>query len=95
MTTVTLAELLTHRDESLRVSPHRGRLLAGRLARWVSSAALPGARALLAAVIRLLHLHGLVLSGCVALVISAATLSVTLAWFVAGAAFFFLEARRR
>lgn len=95
MSVVTLAELLTHRDESIRVSPQRGRVLAIRLARWVSAAAFPASARAIGMLLHFLNLHGLVLSACAAFVIAAATLSVTLAWFVAGAALFFLEARRR
>lgn len=95
MTTVTLSELLTARDESLRIRPARGRLLAARIRRWGRESAFPAAARILAALVSLLYQHGIVLSGCTAFVIAAGTISATLAWFVAGAALFFLEARRR
>jgi hypothetical protein len=98
MTVVTLSELLGARDESLRVQPRAGHAIAARLKTALGALSRGvGSRVtvLLISLLRLAHLHGLVLSGCTAFVIAAATLSATLAWFTAGAALFFLEARRR
>lgn len=94
MTTVSLSELLSIRDESIRVRP-AGRPLFAPLLRRLRRISLRPARLALLAVLAFVTKHGLVLSGCAALVISAATLSVTAAWIMAGLSLFFLEARRR
>jgi hypothetical protein len=94
MTVVTLHELLSRRDESLVYHrPH----LAGltRLAHKIRHIDLaPTWRALLVSLLFVAR-HALVLGGCTAIVIAAVTVSATLGWVAAGAALFFLEARRR
>lgn len=98
MTTVTLQTLLRERDDaiaSIRTRPsvltrlrHRLRAIdLHRVLRPLLLAAL--------AVAGFTSRHGLVLAGCCALVIAAATLSATAAWIMTAASLFFLEARRR
>lgn len=96
VTTVSLSELFAARDESLRVQ---------RVSAWVRLAArirridLAPARRLVMLVLlnamQFMTRHALVLCGCAAIVVGAATISITAAWITAGAALFFLEARRR
>jgi hypothetical protein len=96
VTTVSLAELLAARDDSLRV--RRSPLLARLLVKARRIDVRPALRALAIAAIVVFRFgvrHGLVLAACTAFVVGAATLSITAAWAVAGAALFFLEARRR
>lgn len=101
MTTVTLAELLSVRDESIALRrPSRAwrfamaRIVArGHALNWK-----PARAALMAAVLSLagfLSTHVLVIAGCAAFVIGAAIVAPVAGWIVAGAALFFLEARRR
>jgi hypothetical protein len=96
VTTVSLAELLAGRDESLRVrrTPWTLRALS-RLRRIDLRPALRALAVVALAVLGFASRHGLVLAGCTALVVCAATLSITAAWGTAAAALFFLEARRR
>jgi hypothetical protein len=96
VTTVSLAELLAARDESLRARP------TPLLARWARRLARIDLRPVWRiCVMVVLHMfgfgmrHGLVLAACTAFVVGAATLSATAAWITAGAALVFLEARRR
>lgn len=96
MTTVTLANLMRARDDSLRARPTP---LLARLLRKVRGLTLaPVWRVLAVAVLAgagFVSRHGLVLAACTAIVVGAATLSAMAAWITAGAALFFLEARRR
>lgn len=92
MTVVTLATLMDRQRESLRIPRATG---LTRLARRIRAIDLTPARRALLAVVLAVSRHALVLGGCVAMVISAATVSATLAWITTGAALFFLEARRR
>lgn len=94
MTTATLSELLGVRDESLRVRPARTPALTLLRRRIRALDLAPARRALLVSLL-FVSRHGLVLSGCTAVVIAAATLSTTVAWIMVGASMFFLEARRR
>lgn len=103
MTTVSLSELLSARDESLavrRTRPawHSRALTWMRAFDW--SAVRTGRFAHVVTVVVLalagfLSRHALVLAGCAAFVIAAALLSAVAGWVVAGVALFFLEARRR
>ena len=94
MTTVSLSELLSIRDESIAVRrAHTPALVS--LLRRIRRIDLAPARRLLAVLALLVTKHGLVLSGCAALVIAASTLSTTAAWIMGGISLFFLEARRR
>ena len=92
VTTVSLADLFAVRDESLRVrrEPFWSRLIA-RVRRIDTRPLL----LTLLLTMRFVTRHGLVVGGCAAIVVGAATLSITAAWITAGAALFFLEARRR
>lgn len=94
MTTATLSELLSIRDESLRVRSAR-RPMFTLLVRRLRRINLVPARAALLTALAFVTKHGLVLSGCTALVIAAGTLSATAAWIMGGVSLFFLEARRR
>jgi hypothetical protein len=94
VSTATLSELLGVRAESLYARPAREpalTLLIRRLRRIDLS---PARRALLAFLL-VIAKHGLVLSGCTALIIAASTLSVTATWIMVAISMFFLEARRR
>ncbi len=102
MTVVTLGELLSARDESLRVE--RARLawlsvLRRRVARVDLRRVTARVGALFA--VSLLTLaglaerHGLVLAGLAAFVVAAAMLSTVAAFIVAGVSLLFLEVRRR
>jgi hypothetical protein len=94
MTVVTLHDLLARRDESM-AAPKVRALALRRLARRIRRIDLaPAWRALVLAMI-FISRHVLVLAGCAAIVISAAIVSSSLGWLAAGAALFFLEARRR
>jgi len=98
MTTVTLAQLLSARDESIALRRERVRWHVRALARVRAWDVRPAARALLAVVLAvagLLSKHGLVLGGCASFVIGAAIVTPVAGWIVAGVALFFLEARRR
>lgn len=101
MTTVTLSELLSARDESLTI--HRS---AWRAPRWLTrswawarevGSVRVGAWvvAIALTLAGLLHRHGLVLGGLTAFVVAAATVAPALAWVVAGVSLLFLEVRRR
>lgn len=94
MTTVSLAELLSIRDESIAVRPARRPMLVSLLRR-IRRIDLAPARALLTVLVTLVMKHGLVLSGCAAAVAAASTLSVTATWIMVALSLFFLEARRR
>jgi hypothetical protein len=91
MTTMTLATLRRQRDESMVYRPSLISRLRIALPR-ISLA--PAGRLFLVALAFVLR-HALVVAGCAALVIGAATLSVTAAWIMTAASLFFLEARRR
>jgi uncharacterized membrane protein YhaH (DUF805 family) len=94
VSTATLSELLGARNESLYARPAHEpalTLLIRRLRRIDLS---PARRALLALLL-VITKHGLVLSGCTALIIAASTLSVTATWIMVAISMFFLEARRR
>lgn len=98
MTTVTLSALLDARNESLRVPRASGVARVQTVLRALSRGLRPvfaGLVIALAAVAGFTFRHGLVLAGCAALVVGAATLSITAAWVVAAGSLFFLEARRR
>lgn len=98
MTTVTLSELLSTRNESLVARRTRSRWHARALARVRATDWKPVmtvAAAVVLAVAGFLSRHALVLAGCVAFVIGAALVSAVAGWAVAGVALFFLEARRR
>ena len=98
MTVVTLSELMRTQRESLAARPPRPSLLAV-LARRIRALDLaPARRATLATILAIagfISRHALVLGGCSAVVISAATVSATLGWFATATSLFFLEARRR
>ncbi len=94
MTTVTLGELLTRRDESMRAPKVRRRPLAIAWRR-LKRIDLAPARVLMVVIATFALRHTLVLAGCSAFVISAAMMSPIAGWSVAGLALFFLEARRR
>src|SRR5690242_19220785 len=95
MTTVSLSELLNIRDESIKVRSRPSilaHLRAIRLPRLAPPAWLRPVFMLVAAFVAR---HILVLSGCASVVTSAAMITPALGWLAAGAALFFLEARRR
>lgn len=103
MTVVTLGELLSARDDSLRVSARthpawitalRHRLARVDLRRVTARVGAMVAAALLA-LAGLLHRHGLVLAGLASFVVAAALLSAVAALVVAGVSLLFLEVRRR
>lgn len=94
MTTVSLSELLSIRDDSLRVTRERRRYGALIMARLRAVDLSPVRRALLVSLLFLTR-HALVLSGCAAVVTAAAMITPALGWLTTGAALFFLEARRR
>lgn len=102
MTVVTLSQLLSARDESLRVE--RARLawlsaLRRRVARVdlrpVTARVGAFLAAMLLALAGLAERHGLVLAGLASFVIAAAMLSTVAAFAVAGVSLLFLEVRRR
>lgn len=98
MSTATLSELMAGQRESLRARAPRPSAAHRLLVRARAIDLRPALRlalTVLAAVLGFVNRHGIVLAACTALVIASATLSATLAWFVTGAALFFLEARRR
>ncbi len=98
MTVVTLSELMRTQRESLAARPPRPSVLAA-LARRIRALDLtPARRAALATILAIagfISRHALVLGGCTAVVISAATVSAILGWLAVGVSLFFLEARRR
>ena len=98
MTTVSLAELLSARDESLALRREQGRWQARALS-WVRALKWkPVATALMVAVVAVagfLSRHGLVLGGCASFIVGATIVTPVAGWIVAGVALFFLEARRR
>lgn len=103
MTTVSLSELLSARDESLAVQRTALRTVRFAMARalaWMRSLGWSGRFAHVVTVVALalagfLSRHALVLAGCAAFVIAAAMFAAIAGWLVAGVALFFLEARRR
>lgn len=98
MTTVSLAKLLSARDDSITLRRTRQRWHVRVLARIRAWDTRPVAVALLAAVLTaagFVSRHGLVLGGCASFVIGAAIVTPVAGWTVAGVALFFLEARRR
>lgn len=98
MTTVTLAELLSARDESLTWRREGVRWHARVLERVRALEWKPVAAFLMVAVVAaagFFSRHGLVLSGCASFVIGAAIVTPVAGWITAGVALFFLEARRR
>lgn len=88
---MTLATLRRTRDESLVYRPSPAARLRIALPRLNLA---PAGRALLIVLTFALR-HVLVVTGCCAAVIAAATLSATAAWIMVAASLFFLEARRR
>lgn len=94
MSTATLADLMAIQRESLAARPGRPSLLS-RVRRIDLRPALRLALVVLASVTVFVNRHGIVLSACTAVVIGSCTISLTLGLFTAGAALFFLEARRR
>lgn len=94
MTVVTFATLMDQQRESLRLERTTPTAIT-RLARYVRSISLAPARRAFLVSLLFVARHALVLGGCAAIVISAATVSATLGWVAAGVALFFLEARRR
>jgi hypothetical protein len=94
MTVVTLNALLHQRDESLKVQP-RARRIHIRMPAIPITPVLAALVRFWTFIIRTAIHHGLVLSGCTAVVISAAMVAPVLGWLVTGLALFFLEARRR
>lgn len=98
VTTVTLQALMRERDESIASIRAKPSALA-RLRHYLRAIDLRRTlRVPLLAVLTIagfVSRHGLVIGGCCALVIGAATLSATAAWIMAAASLFFLEARRR
>lgn len=98
MTVVSLQELLTRRDESLRYERPARPVMARALARIRAVDLAPVRRVLLVSLLftaGMVSRHALVLAGCAALVISAAIISPSLGWLAGAGALFFLEARRR
>lgn len=98
MSTATLAELMAgqRRDLASRAPrPSPMALFIARLRRMDLRPALRLALVSLLFVARFVNRHGIVLSACTAVVIGSCTISLTLGLFTAGAALFFLEARRR
>jgi hypothetical protein len=98
MTTVTLSELLSARDESIALRRTRPRWHARVLARVRATDWKParvGLMAVVLAVAGFLSKHAIVLAGCAAFVVAAAIITPVAGWAVAGVALFFLEARRR
>jgi len=98
MTTVSLSELLSLRDDSLAVAPVRPSRVAAAWRRvrslgWsVAAARVAMAVVTLAA---LLNRHGLVLAGLASFVVAASLVSALAAWIVAGVSLLFLEVRRK
>lgn len=94
MTVVSLHELLTVRDQSLRVTRSRPRLRI----KFPAVRLMPVWTFVLTIVTTVgyqIHRHGLVLGGCAAFVIAAGMVSPIAALITLGLALFFLEARRR
>lgn len=90
MTTMTLATLRRQRNESMVYHPPLLSRLRIALPRLTLRPVTAGLLVILGFAVR----HGLVLAGCCAAVVAAATLSATAAWIMTAASLFFLEARR-
>jgi hypothetical protein len=97
MTTVSLSELLSMRDESLAVSPARPDWISAAWRRVRLSWRVVAARVALAVLTlaALLQRHGLVLAGLASFVIAASIVSALAAWIMAGVSLLFLEVRRK
>jgi hypothetical protein len=94
VSTATLAELMAGQRESLRARPPRPSPLALLLIR-ARRIDLHPLLVMVTSVMIFVNRHGIVLAACTAFVIASCTISLTLGLFTAGAALFFLEARRR
>lgn len=98
MTTVSLHELMTLRDEAIASNRVRPRPFARAYARVRRIDLAPARRRALLVIIRSVMFasaHGLVLAACCSFVIGAATLSPIAGWIMAGVSLLFLELRRR